>query len=494
MGLAVASMASCTDEPFDSAIGPGAETIDSTAWREQMSHRSGLFLSAAMVTCGEGATCTFDPVDYHCGGQKVECSLQIDPITVRTTSMVPKTVVVSGRGALLCNETMGTVTAYDALNDPVATVTLVPIDARDCGTDNITFGGTGTLTWEGGIDHIVIEPMSPLTFPTGGGTGIASATYTVLLNDVAIPFQVTCTATVVRADTVTCTATRTTTDSTAAITGWKFLSAAGDFEYARATNVPDTTWTGMVVSAGHVEVTATAADTTFPLAIRSNDIVITPRNWNAVPVNKRFGQKVPSLLTAVPWTIESLLGRGNTAMFQEGSPGPNPTIGFVGDEGPNNGLFYFTGPPFFVEDSVRINEAMADSTQWWFLQQTSDRFVNFGGGKRYFMCGRQRVVQMRPLVEAHEGVSWTTQPNSHAAQYFRAADSIIRVDGEKAVGLDIPIDTLIARTQRSAIAISNFIVDHTSANNLVMGPPPDSLVTVGGVHCKFAFFATPPTP
>jgi hypothetical protein len=491
MGLCIGLLGACSEQSPE-VLGPSATTIDSVAWKKQHANRpAGLFLTETMTTCGEGATCSFFPVNYQCGAPKAECGTQQSPITVNFTSMIPKTVVVSGSGALLCNETMGTVTAYDSLDMELASVDLVPIAPSDCGQDNITFGGTGTLTDLGGIDHIVIDPMSPFTFPVGGGTGVASAFYTVQLNEDAIPFQVSCTATVVRAEAVTCTATPTDSGNGGAITGWKFYGPE-NYVHPRSTDTTSTTWSGKLLMSGHVEVRTTINGTPFPLPIRSNDIAVTPRDWSQVSSTIRFGQKSPSLLRDSVSTIERQLGRGNVALPALGIP--NPSLTWANDQGPNDPVFYYTASPYILEDSVRINETMAVNSVWYNKQETSDRFVNFGQGNRFFMCGRSRVPQMNPIIEAHEGVSWTTQPNSHAAAYFRAADSVIRLKVESTVGEDILIDSLAAQTFRAAIGVSNRVAD-TLFNNIIMGPAPDSLVSVGGVQCKFRYFATvPETP
>lgn len=484
MTLGAIILVSCTDSRSDITTEPGVATIDSAAWRERMSNRHGPLLTATMLTCGDDATCNFAPADYHCGQTKIGCTVQTAPITVTPSGIVPRTVVVSGRGALLCNETMGTVIAYNALGDSVATRTLVPIDPSDCAEDNITFGGTATVTWVGGIDHIVIEPMSPFTFPVGGGTGIADAFYTVQINDVAIPFQVDCPATVMRAEVVVCTATPTDSTSAAAITGWKFYGP-DNYVHSRSIDTTSTTWSGKLLMSGHVEITATINDTTFPLPIQSNDIAVTSRDWSQVSSTIRFGQKIPSLLRDSVSTIERQLGRGNQALPGLGIP--NPSLTWANDQGPNDPVFYYTASPYILEDSVRVNETMAVNSVWYNLQETSDRFVKAGPGQRFFMCGRSRVPQMQPIIEAHEGLFWPTQPNSHAAAYFRAADSVIRIKVESAVGEEILVDSLAARTFRVAFAVSNRVAD-TLFNNIQMGPAPDSLVSVGGVQCKFRYF------
>ena len=487
--LGLVAVLGCSDR----ILGPPAQAldvVDSAAWRALHRGRpQGLLLTATMSTCGSDVSCGFAPTNYQCGAPKAECPTQQLPVIVTFSSFPPKTVVVSGSGALLCNTTMGSVLAFDTTGAPLGSVDLTPIDASDCGSDNITFGATGTLSSVEPIGHIEIDPMSPWTFPVpGGGTGVASAFYAVQLNEDPIPFQVSCTSTVVRAATVTCTATPVI--SGAAISGWAFKSSDATFSFTRDSDVTNTVWSGVIVLGGHVEVSATINGTAFALPMRSNDIAVSPRDWSQVSNEIATGPIVPSGLTDQPSSIEGQLGAGAVALPY--LPPANTGIAFVGDRGPNRGVGYFSKPPFVVVDSTRISEAMAVGTGWYNLQEVSDRFVNLGHGQRPFMCGRARVPQMRPIIEAHEGTSWTTEPNSHVAQLARAVDSITRIDVEQTVGADMDVTALDSSVFARALAISNYVVDSTSANNIVMTP--DSLVSVGGVQCKFHFFAPPQTP
>jgi hypothetical protein len=468
----------CADQPLEPTVGSGVRMIDSTAWRQQMAQREGLFLSGAMTECGVGA-CSFSPADYHCGGVKVECSTQTADIDV--TWIVTdgrKTVYVSGRGALLCNSTMGTVIAYDANDDPVAVEDLVPISPADCGTDNITFGGQATVSFDGGIDHIVIQAMSPFTFPVGGGTGIASAFYTVTYNEDAVPFTLACTPTVERASVVTCTATATGAGGTATITDWRFIDAADGWPTVRSDpGISDTTWSGQLVVPGRVEITASVSGVPFGQPMISNAIAITPRNWSTVAVPKNFGQIVPSQLPIHPTALFRQFGLSDHAL-PRATPVP---AALIGDGGPNAEYIYYTAPPFAPTDSARISEALAVGSDFYNQQQLSDKKVQ---GK--LMCGRDRVPQMVPIIEAHEGLNWTAQPNSHAAIYFRVTDSLIRKEGEALVGRTPSLEVLGQSIHSRALAISNAMDNDTSLNNIKMTA--DSLVSVGGVKCKFKFY------
>lgn len=405
---------SCSDQPVESTMGPSSGTIDSVAWRARMAHRPGLMLSEAMTTCGNGATCTFAPTNFHCGGQKVECSLQTAPITNTPTSMTPKTLVVSGSGALLCNNTMGKVIAYDALNEAIDSVNLVPIDPSDCGADNITFGGTGTMTWEPGIDHVVISTPSPLTFPVqGGGTGIMSAFYTVDLNDEAIPFTVSCPATAVRADSITCTATAVTG---AAVTRWMWRSDTGGWTYERATDATALTWTGQIVGSGRVEVSGTLNGHSFPLPATSNLIAVQPRNWGPTP--KVVNIISPNNLPSQPRDTAGALG-ATLNTLQDITPSP---VGFVNDGGPNQGYFYWKSFPVRLIHDVSINASMDAQQPFYNLQYLDPGMKIKVKGVTTQWCGRGSVFPLRTIIRQHEGtqseldshVGWTDTTVDHA--------------------------------------------------------------------------------
>ena len=94
---------------------------------------------------------------------------------------------------------------------------------------------------------------------------------------------------------------------------------------------------------------------------------------------------------------------------------------------------------------------------------------------------------MRALIEEHEGLNWASQPNSHAAIFFRVADSLIRREGEALVGLDPPLTTLAQSIRSRATAASSAMDNDTTLNNIKMTLP-DSFVSVGGVKCKFKFY------
>jgi hypothetical protein len=407
-------------------MGPSSGLVDSVAWRAQMSHRPGLYLSEAMTTCGDDATCTFAPTDYHCGGQKVECSLQTAPITVTPTSMTPKTVIVSGSGALLCNSTMGRVTAYDAVGGIVDTVSLVPINATDCGQDNITYGGTAALTWEPGIDHIVIEAPSPLTFPVqGGGTGIMSAFYTVQLNDEAIPFTVSCPATPTRASTITCTATKVDSASNATVTGWRWVADAGTPVIVRSTDTASLTWAGTIVASGHVEVSADVNGHPFPLRAVSNGMVVQARNWSAQSAVTTVALISPNTLPAQPIDSEGQLGAS--------VPFPNKvsgTLDLITDSGPNYTFRYYTAMPVSVEHQISINASMNPGQPFYNIQDAVPGKTQSGPhGLKYRWCWQSRVPLLIDIIKAHEGTQ--QQAASHAGFFNRALDSIMRVEIER---------------------------------------------------------------
>lgn len=491
--LAVGLIGSCSEAPLESALGPSSGMIDSVAWKAQMADRPGLFLSETMTDCGTGGgVCTFDPTNYHCGGTKVECSFQGQDIITIPTTMTPKTLIVSGSGALLCNSTMGKVTAYAPGNIPIETIDMAPISPGDCGEDNITFGATATFSWEGGITHIVIEPPSPWTFPVqGGGTGIASAFYSVQMNDEAIPFIVTCTpATPVRADSVTCTATKANQNSDATVTNWKWTSTTPDgFSFYREADKTATTWTGQIVGNGYVEVEGTLNGAAFPVPAKSNNIVTQPRNWSAVSSPVVLATPIPSGLTQAPRGVDGELGlhRGRYEQIFA-------SVGFVSDGGPNTDFTYFTASPIRIQDTVFINEAM-DVGGTFYLHQETDpgKRGNLpkGGGKIWW-CGRSSVLDLRTIIQAHEGTQWQSQPASHTAIFNRVTDSLVRSEVEAWGSSQSPPASFFESIRRRAFiqdslmdhdigAINNFRWDDSVRQQVILRTNPE-------YKCRFKFF------
>lgn len=474
---------SCTDQPLEPTAGSPIGMIDSVAWRAQMAHRQGLYLSETMTTCGDGAACTFAPTNYHCGPNKVECTFQWAPITVTPTSMTAKTFTISGLGALLCNDTMGQVIAYDTAGSVVDSVDLVPITPSDCGADNITYGGGGTVTSQSGIDHIVIKPPSPWTFPTGGGTGIATAYYTVQLNDEAIPFTVSCPATPIRASTITCTASKVDTASSAAVTGWRWVADTGVLSVVRSTNVTSLTWTGTVVASGHVEVSADVGGHPFPLPAISNSMVVQPRNWSALSAFKTLDLVSPNTLPAQPVDSEGQLGV--TSSLPAVATNPNP-LDSIADGGPNNTFRYYTAIPMIVHHHISINASMNSGQPFYNLQDLVAGKTQSGPhGLKYRWCWQSRVPLLQEIIKAHEGTQ--SEAASHVGFYNRALDSLSRVEIERVANTTgEPTSLLQSIADRAGIVDS--LYDYSPQNVYKIDPALQVIFPQDTTRCRFRYF------
>jgi PKD repeat protein len=109
---------------------------------------------------------------------------QRQPISAVLSGSV-NSVTVSGSGAILCSGTFGTLVTYDANGAVLASAPLTLIYQPDCGSDDVTFGATATVTvTQGIIASFKILPMSPFEFQVNGvNGGRASATYSVTLGE-----------------------------------------------------------------------------------------------------------------------------------------------------------------------------------------------------------------------------------------------------------------------------------------------------------------------
>lgn len=480
----------CSELPQE----PTAIAVDSAQMlRERAAGRSSTLSEDDLTACGPGE-CTFDPASYQCGGQKVECSLQMEPITVTfSTSGRPTTLHVYGdptaRGALLCNGSMGTVRAYDESDVEVATAGLVPIEPEDCGADNITYGGETTINYPGGIDHIVIEPMSPDSFPVDGGTGVASAFYLVEYEIVTPPaFVVTCTASVQRGDSATCTVSKTHTSDTLSISGWTFRGAAVDEVVTRTQSVTSSTWSGIVVLPGTVTVVAMVNGT--PDTVTSAPITVTPRSWSGLAATQYvIAEAIPSGLTIHPAKIDSQLGRSDLGISTvQGDPS---ILGVITDDGPNHDWSYYLKLPFRADMISRINrEAMTLGSDFYNFQENQLRKIP-GGGDRWY-CPKPRVIDMVPYIEAHEGIDPSVHPDSsHSGIFVRVVDSLDRrwtegVAGPEALFAQRSTDTTNAM-RAFAKAVSDAMDNNPMLNNLHIQPDGD--MTIFSPACQFKWMS-----
>lgn len=465
--VAAGLLGSCSEQPLEPAAGPNLAAVDSVQLLAARAAKSSPMLTDDVLTaCGPGL-CTFTPTDYQCGGDKVECSTQTEAVEVAiTTPGLPTTLRVFGdpgaHGAVLCNGTMGTIHVFDELGAEVDVVPMVPTEPEDCGPDNLTYAAEATIQHAEGIGHIVIEPMSPFTFPLEGGTGIASAFYRVQYAGVLPLFTVSCTPTLVRGATGTCTVQPTTAGNSLTISRWRFLPTGTADVVQRSVGIANTTWGGQFVVGGTVEVVATVNGQ--EQTNTSASVAVTPRDWSAVTVPSVISELTPAPLPIQPTRIDSQLGLGdhNTAFLGD----PN-TVGFVTDQGPNQDMSYFLAPPFKLDLVVMINRAaMSTGSAFYNLQVTSDR-KGTGPDKNKWWCGRPRMPQLLTLTEAHEGLGSTTGVNSHSGIWWRVADRLTRLRTEALAGVAPAVNQTLIDIDKEATDSSKLMDLDPLRNNLV---------------------------
>lgn len=490
-GLTVVAMGmllSCHELPQE----PSVTGVDSAQiLRERATRHATSLTDVELLACGEDL-CDFTPASYHCGGQKVECSLQTDPIEVTISTPGRPTILhvfgdPTAHGALLCNETMGTVRAYDSLDVELAVATFAPTNPDDCGADNITFAGETTVEYGGGIDHIIIEPMSPLKFPVSGSdSGIASAFYKVEYAITAPTFSVTCTASVERGQSATCTVSRQYPAESLVVTGWQFVGERPGEILRRAQDTASWTWTGAVLLPGTVTVYAGVNGT--PDSVTSSRIAVTPRDWHALPAVPYVIAEVDTGLPTHPAKIDSQLGRSGLGVsLQQGNPALQ---GVVDDQGPNHGWSYFTEVPYRADMVTAINRAaLSLNSDFYTFQENQLRKIP-GGGDRWY-CPKPRVIDVVPYIEDHEGINPSAAPHSHTGLFVGVVDSLARRWGEQVAGPELLFLSRFADTA-TAIRVAGRTVSRamdadTALNNLKTQPDGD--MTIFSPACQFKWMS-----
>ena len=488
---------SCTEQPLEPVVGPNFAPADSTQFLAARMSRGSLMLTDDVLTaCGPGL-CTFTPTDYQCGGDKVECSTQTEAVEVAiSTAGLPTTLRVFGdpgaHGAVLCNGTMGTVHVFDAGGVEVDVVPMVPTEPEDCGPDNLTYAAEATIQHAEGIGHIVIEPMSPFTFPIEGGTGIASAFYRVQYAGILPPVRVTCPATLQRGATGICTVTKDASAGSVVITEWNFQGDAPDEDVTRATNVSATSWSGTLVLPGKVLVVATVNGALDSLM--SNHIDITPRNWtglHADPAVLVVNDADTTLRLPIrPEKIDSQLGGSLLGVAWAGG---SVNASLISDGGPNDGFVWLSGPLGRADMIVGVNRpALSYGSLFYNYQPTRVRAISGSRGTAW-NCDTSRVVPMVPYIEAHEGITLPAPQYSHTGIFTQIIDTLVPLRTESVAGpLDLfsaRRDTAIAVMRRQAKAVSDAMDGDISKNNL--RSEPDGDMQIFSPACQFKFFPPP---
>jgi hypothetical protein len=324
---------------------------------------------------------------------------QTAPVTIAFARAVSAVTVV-GDGAIKCTGTYGTLVAYDASGAEVARQAMTLRDASDCAEDDVTFGAAGTVSSPaGGITRIVIEPMSPMTFPVFELTGYATAYYTVT-TPAAPPTPTAACApmTPTRGDNVNCIVVVNGADFTVL----EQRAKGSGFTIVENPNV--TVSAGQFHAWGGGEAVANS-EVKFKVRWTVNGQVtertvvasftVQPRGWS------------PLTLTNAP-AHQQALGPAMLAFPTNGTLGAfdfeGPVIGIPGStatvsSGPNVGISYFTQPIVLSDVAIAwTHPGLYNLTpgQTWYADQNGQ-----GSGT----CQQAVLLGLATQAQRHEGVT-----------------------------------------------------------------------------------------
>ena len=139
-----------------------------------------------------------------------------------------------------------------------------------------------------------------------------------------------------------------------------------------------------------------------------------PQHWAGIPGTPAR----PSDLPNRPTSINGQLGMTQSTFSSA------PATGVLISQGPNTNYVYFSNIPFTFHAYVQINDtAMSANSAWWTIQRP---VIDTIAGTRplTIRCDHNAVLNMRPLVVAHEGPNRET--NSHVAIAHDTAERIVR--------------------------------------------------------------------
>jgi hypothetical protein len=252
------------------------------------------------------------------------------------------------------------------------------------------------------------------------------------------------------------------------ITDWRFISASGEM-VVREQQVGMTTWSGQLVADGVVEVTGTVDG---QAASGSAAVSVTPRDWTNKAVPSEHSAPGQGPLDPHPTRMEGQLGKSELGL-QRRQGVENPHVELVGDGGPNDGFFYLTDVPFYTQTLAYVNyDALQSGSDFFNLQYAQDTTI---GGVRW--CGQPFVTGVVPLIEAHEGVTPASQPNSHIGIFARHVQDVTGPQVEPIVGFGFDLEPPRAGIYAEAFADS-WAMDYDARNNL----NPTTL------PCRFRYF------
>jgi hypothetical protein len=294
---------------------------------------------------------------------------------------------------------------------------------------------------------------------------LVSGTQTLTVEVVtdAIAIEVVCTPSpVVRGATISCEARPQPVTEMLEVSGWTYTSAAG-LVVPRESNRNAFTWAGEFVLDGWIEVTGEVGGHSTR---GTTAATVTPRDWSTYTAPLQHSNLGQDTLHVRPAAISEL------GASDHGTDLRDDVINisrWITDGGPNEGFAFVTDIPYRITTATRVNYlAMQTGSDWYLIQERREKTIN---GITY--CARSRVLAMIPLVEAHEGTQWESQPNSHLGIYINDVNRDARVLTERLAGPGATFDfySTLAQISSAAAADSRAMDTDLSRNNIRFPSP-----------------------
>jgi hypothetical protein len=212
-----------------------------------------------------------------------------------------------------------------------------------------------------------------------------------------------CPATVVRAESITCTAGSDPAGARVQVTDWKF--EGGGFTIQDEADPHPLSWSGQMVQSGTITVTGTVNGQGPQTA--SAQVSVKDRDWSQTTLTfiVRELQNGADPRLTLPSDIEFAHDLGASDFFQTANasdPLPEPTADVR--EGPNRDLSYYKELSFPVYAYMVLNSAQMTRGSSFYEAQPSENGTGGAtslGGMNW--CGRNVVVNQLPgLVRSHE--------------------------------------------------------------------------------------------
>jgi hypothetical protein len=265
----------------------------------------------------------------------------------------------------------------------------------------------------------------------------------------------------VREYATTCTASTSPAVRPVTVQGWSFHPSdrSRQTDLPRVSNVQSKTWAGAIVAAGDVRVRALFGNRSDTA---SAQLTIMPRvPWSTADVPSSVIDSSQSGVVSFS-NPTSQPGQLGSSWWVAHDDDHENTIGFVNDDGPNQGFRFFKQIPFRIRGRIAVNLVALSRGSAFVGIQDSIRTTNSSG---QVICSRSDIIpRLLEQVYLHEGRS-RYDPQSHYQTFMQAFEARGRADGEALVWNTVsrnPTDSVRIAWNDYANSESGRITDDTT--------------------------------